>query len=108
MHAIEKCPLFDNERRKTKIVNAFIARIMDKKKETCSSNGCTKFNSRAIAEAEEGRELMKKALSERFPEAKKRKKRAEMVPPEEYSSHTMTSPEAVSYTHLTLPTIYSV
>ena len=58
-------------------VNAFIARNMDKKKETCSSDGCTKFNSRAIAEAEEGRELMKKALSERFPEAKRRKKRAE-------------------------------
>ena len=31
-------------------VNAFIARIMDKKKETCSSSGCTRFNSRAIAE----------------------------------------------------------
>ena len=59
-------------------VNAFIARIMDRKKETCSSNGCTKFNPRAIAEAEEGRELMKKALSERFPEAKKRKKKNKM------------------------------
>ena len=52
---------------------------MDKKKETCSSSGCTKFNPRAIAEGEEGRELMKKALLERFPESKKRKKRAEMV-----------------------------
>ena len=60
-------------------VNAFIARVMDKKKETFSSNGCTKFNQRAIAEGEEGRELMKKALLERFPGAKKRKKRVEMV-----------------------------
>ena len=60
-------------------VNAFIARVMDKKKETCSKNGCAKFNQRAIAEGEEGRELMKKALLERFPESKKRKKRAEMV-----------------------------
>ena len=34
---------------------------------------------RAIAEGEEGRELMKKALLERFPGAKKRKKRVEMV-----------------------------
>ena len=61
-------------------VNAFIARVMDKKKETFSSNGCTKFNQRAIAEGEEGRELMKKALLARFPEAKKRKKRAERIP----------------------------
>ena len=60
-------------------VNAFIARILGKKKETCSSSGCTNFNQRAIAEGEEGRELMKKALLERFPESKKRKKRAEMV-----------------------------
>ena len=60
-------------------VNAFIARILGKKKETCSSSGCTKFNLRAIAEGEEAREFMKKALLERFPESKKRKKRAEMV-----------------------------
>ena len=90
-------------------VNAFIARIMDKKNETCSSGGCTKFNSRAIAEAEEGRELMKKALSERFPEAKKRKKRAEMVPPEECSSHTVTSPEErVLHQEINVPELKSI
>ena len=62
-------------------VNAFIARVMDNKKEAFSSSECTKFNQRAIAEGEEGRELMKKALLARFPEAKKRKRKAEMVPP---------------------------
>ena len=35
-------------------VNAFIARILGKKKETCSSSGCTKFNQRAIAEGKRG------------------------------------------------------
>ena len=68
-------------------VNAFTARIMDKKKESCSNNGYTKFNQRAIAEREEGRELMKKALMERFPEAKKKTKRAETVPLEDTSPH---------------------
>ena len=90
-------------------VNAFIARVMDKKKETFSSNGCTKFNQRAIAEGEEGRELMKKAFLERFPEAKKWKKRAEMVPPEDSSSHKTSSPEErVLHQEINVPELKSI
>ena len=90
-------------------VNAFIARVMDNKKETFSSSECTKFNQRAIAEGEEGRELMKKALLERFPEAKKRKKRAEMVPPEDSSSHKTISPEErVLHQEINVPELKSI
>ena len=113
MHAIEHCPLFDNERRKTKIrlrelglrddnmwhliskaggemktwanavekkravlteVNAFIARIIEKKGKTTSSEPGGKFHQKATLEGEEGRELMKTALAARFPKVREKGK----------------------------------
>ena len=90
-------------------VNAFTARIMDKKKETCSKNGCAKFNQRAIAEGEEERELMKKALMERFPEAKKKTKRAETVPLEDSSPHeTAPHEKRVLHQEINVPELESI
>ena len=52
-------------------VNAYIARIMQKKKTTSSHSQAGLYNQRAIGEGEEGRELMKKVLP--VMEKKKRK-----------------------------------